>query len=163
MLTYPDYFLRLGSEGEYVQQVQRCLNNLSVNNLSANYSTIPILNEDGNFGPETEKAVKSFQNIFSLKEDGIVGPITWDLLSSECEKNDTLDFNVLPQIQDMPQEISTKEASPITEQEQEHYMENWEVFNNFGYPTENAKTLSNYNSIFRLIVLSVTIRAITAK
>jgi peptidoglycan hydrolase-like protein with peptidoglycan-binding domain len=32
---------------------------------------------DGNYGPQTENAVKDFQKNQGLKVDGIVGPITW--------------------------------------------------------------------------------------
>ena len=35
---------------------------------------------DGNFGPHTENAVKSFQKENSLKVDGIVGPNSWDVM-----------------------------------------------------------------------------------
>jgi peptidoglycan hydrolase-like protein with peptidoglycan-binding domain len=36
---------------------------------------------DGWFGPNTEKAVKRFQNNNAIPEDGVVGQETWDLLS----------------------------------------------------------------------------------
>ena len=32
---------------------------------------------DGDFGPNTETAVKTFQKHFGLEEDGAVGPLTW--------------------------------------------------------------------------------------
>jgi Putative peptidoglycan binding domain len=35
---------------------------------------------DSTFGPETEKAVKAFQDDHDLENDGIVGPATWDKL-----------------------------------------------------------------------------------
>lgn len=35
------------------------------------------INPDGNFGPKTELAVKTWQKNHGLKDDGIVGPATW--------------------------------------------------------------------------------------
>ena len=37
---------------------------------------------DGDFGPQTESAVKNFQNVFTLTVDGIVGEKTWAVLGS---------------------------------------------------------------------------------
>lgn len=41
---------------------------------------------DGNFGPMTEAAVKSFQKRHDLKPDGIVGKYTWNALVSHDTK-----------------------------------------------------------------------------
>ena len=40
--------------------------------------------EDGEFGPRTEAAVKSFQDRAGLPVDGIVGPETWDRLGKQA-------------------------------------------------------------------------------
>jgi murein L,D-transpeptidase YcbB/YkuD len=53
--------LRRGSTGELVLEVQ----------------TILGINRDSQFGPVTEAAVKKFQKMNKLKDDGIVGPLTW--------------------------------------------------------------------------------------
>ncbi|MBD2694653.1 peptidoglycan-binding domain-containing protein [Anabaena catenula] len=43
---------------------------------------------DGYFDRETEKAVKRFQNIYGLKNDGIVGAATWSVLLGMRQKID---------------------------------------------------------------------------
>ncbi len=69
----PPYPLRLGSQGDDVRVLQ-----IRLNRISANYPSIPkILATDGIFGTDTEAAVRSFQDIFNLTEDGVVGKSTW--------------------------------------------------------------------------------------
>lgn len=76
---FPGTSLRIGSSGTYVRQIQTCLNNLS-----SRYPTIPKLLVDGQFGSNTFNAVVAFQRIFGLTQDGIVGPITWNRIMTEC-------------------------------------------------------------------------------
>ena len=76
--------LKLGSKGENVKILQRFLK----------------LNDDGDFGPKTEAAVKKWQKENKLKDDGIVGPKTWetmglattDLNEQFNSDNETLSF-----------------------------------------------------------------------
>ncbi|WP_165445384.1 peptidoglycan-binding domain-containing protein [Bacilliculturomica massiliensis] len=71
--SYPGTAQRLGSRGEPVTIIQS-----ELNRISQNYPLIPkISSVDGIFGPETENAVKVFQGIFNLTQDGIVGKATW--------------------------------------------------------------------------------------
>ena len=71
--SYPGTPLRVGSRGPDVTVVQT-----SLNRISQNYPAIPKINPvDGIFGPQTEAAVKAFQQIFSLDPDGIVGRASW--------------------------------------------------------------------------------------
>lgn len=56
--------IKLGSKGEDVKTLQKCLG----------------LTQDGIFGPNTEKIVKEFQAKNKLVADGIVGNSTWNLL-----------------------------------------------------------------------------------
>lgn len=71
--SYPGTPLRVGSRGPDVTVVQT-----SLNRIGQNYPAIPKVSPvDGIFGPQTEAAVKAFQQIFSLDPDGIVGRATW--------------------------------------------------------------------------------------
>ncbi len=70
--SYPGYALRTGSSGDAVRQIQEQLNAIS-----NNYPLIPKIAVDGIFGPATENAVKVFQSIFGLTQDGVVGRRTW--------------------------------------------------------------------------------------
>lgn len=66
--------LKLGSKGDQVKTLQRFLK----------------LNDDGDFGPKTETAVKAWQSTNGLTSDGIVGPKTWDamgLASTDISEN----------------------------------------------------------------------------
>ena len=74
--SYPGYPLEVGSSGDKVRQMQAQLNVIS-----DAYPLIPKLVEDGIFGPATENAVKTFQRIFNLTQDGIVGFRTWYKIS----------------------------------------------------------------------------------
>lgn len=76
--SYPGYPLRLGDIGEDVRTIQRQLNRIG-----QNYPGVtPRLTDDGIFGLDTETAVKSFQTIFNLTPDGIVGKGTWYRIKS---------------------------------------------------------------------------------
>ena len=71
--SYPGTPLRRGSSGPNVVVIQTALNRIS-----QNYPAIPkIPNVDGIFGSRTEATVRSFQQIFGLEPDGIVGSATW--------------------------------------------------------------------------------------
>ncbi|MGN0548889.1 MAG: peptidoglycan-binding protein [Acutalibacteraceae bacterium] len=71
--TYPGTPLRLGSGGEDVVEIQR-----ELNRIAANYPSIPKITEStGYFEQTTQTAVKQFQKIFNLVQDGIVGKDTW--------------------------------------------------------------------------------------
>jgi len=64
--------LRLGSVGPYVKRLQ-----MSLNGLSLNYNNFAI---DGVFDVKTRNVVQNFQDRFKLTRDGIVGPVTWNIL-----------------------------------------------------------------------------------
>ena len=83
MPPFPGINLQIGSRGESVRQVQRCLNHVS-------QPCSRQLSEDGAFGPLTQAAVIIFQRIFELTPNGIVGPVTWARLAQECGSGSTV-------------------------------------------------------------------------
>jgi peptidoglycan hydrolase-like protein with peptidoglycan-binding domain len=56
-----------GATGEPVRRLQRALRR----------TPDPALAVDGSFGPQTERALKEFQQGNGLTVDGICGPLTW--------------------------------------------------------------------------------------
>lgn len=70
--TYPGTPLRLGSRGDSVREMQYYLFILS-----AYYTEIPRISYDGVFGKATDEAVRAFQKLSGLTQDGVVGPQTW--------------------------------------------------------------------------------------
>ncbi|MEW5754747.1 MAG: TIGR02594 family protein [Pseudomonadota bacterium] len=66
--------LKLGSKGDEVKQLQKLLNE--------KLKITPKLSEDGDFGKRTDAAVKQFQIAKNLGVDGVVGPKTWEALTS---------------------------------------------------------------------------------
>lgn len=75
-VSYPGTALQTGSTGEHVRTIQEQLNVIS-----NSYSAIDKVRTDGIFGEETRKAVETFQQIFRLSADGIVGFNTWYRIS----------------------------------------------------------------------------------
>lgn len=76
--SYPGTALRVGSRGAAVRTIQRQLNRIR-----RNYPAIPAISPvDGIFGSETRAAVTSFQRVFNLTADGIVGRGTWNRISN---------------------------------------------------------------------------------
>jgi peptidoglycan hydrolase-like protein with peptidoglycan-binding domain len=69
--------VRRGSRGEAVRGVQE---EFQFRNLSGDPSKGPQI--DGIFGPQTEAAVRGFQEALGIAVDGVVGPITWRALVS---------------------------------------------------------------------------------
>jgi peptidoglycan hydrolase-like protein with peptidoglycan-binding domain len=66
--------LAIGSTGPDVRRVQILLVMIKL----LDFSGI-----DGNFGPKTQDAVKSFQEGNNLTPDGVVGPVTWNAFPAD--------------------------------------------------------------------------------
>ena len=69
----------LGSEGEYVRQIQRWLNTLSTA-----YPDIQPVPETGYFGQNTRMDVMEFQELFGLPVTGTINPFSWNRLFTEA-------------------------------------------------------------------------------
>ena len=75
--SYPGTPLKLGDTGEDVVTIQQQLLRIR-----ENYPAIPLIPTiDGVFGSSTDSAVRTFQEIFDLDVDGIVGKSTWYRIS----------------------------------------------------------------------------------
>ena len=71
--SYPGTPLTVGDLSENVRKMQ-----IYLNRISRNYPAIPkITNVVGRFDENTENAVKTFQRIFNLTPDGVIGKATW--------------------------------------------------------------------------------------
>lgn len=71
--SYPGTPLRRGAQGASVVQMQ-----VMLNRIARNYPAIArVALVDGIFGAQTERSVRSFQEIFDLAVDGVVGKATW--------------------------------------------------------------------------------------
>lgn len=70
--SYPGSPLQVGSTGPAVRQIQEQLNRIS-----QNYPLIPKIAVTSVYDDSTADAVRTFQQIFNLTQDGIVGKSTW--------------------------------------------------------------------------------------
>lgn len=70
--SYSGRPLRRGDAGNDVQTLKRQLNRIG-----KNYPAIPALDDSFVFDGDMEEAVRIFQQIFNLAQDGIVGKATW--------------------------------------------------------------------------------------
>ncbi len=77
ILPFQSTILRRGSSDDAVKALQTYLAAIS-----DVYTEIPKVSVTGYFGPETERAVVTYQNIFGLPPRGTVGPLTWDSIAS---------------------------------------------------------------------------------
>jgi peptidoglycan hydrolase-like protein with peptidoglycan-binding domain len=82
--------LRLGSRGTAVSCAQRL-----INGTRSDFGTPicqPALTVDGRFGDKTRTAVICIQRFYGLKQDGIIGPITWSYLDRYGRAAEASDF-----------------------------------------------------------------------
>ncbi len=73
---YPGFSLRFGNSGEEVRYIQKLLNRIR-----RVFPTVRSLEEDGVFGSRMRSAVREFQRLFGLTEDGVVGRNTWNAIN----------------------------------------------------------------------------------
>ena len=115
--SYPGTPLTIGSTGPFVTVIQS-----SLNRISQNYPAIPKISPvDGIFGSQTEQAVRTFQQIFSLEPDGIVGRATWYQIIriyvavirlNELQSQGQQQYIIGP----YPQDLSIGDTGPYVEQ-----------------------------------------------
>jgi hypothetical protein len=75
-VSFPGYALDIGSSGNNVLIIQEQLNAIS-----NNFPAIPKVIDDGIYGPQTQAAVKKFQQVFKMPQSGIVDFATWYRIS----------------------------------------------------------------------------------
>ncbi len=73
--SFPTAPLTIGATGDHVLAVQTMLNRIS-----KAYPLIPAVVESGIYDQDTANAVRIFQSVFNLNQDGIVGKATWNKL-----------------------------------------------------------------------------------
>ena len=88
--------IKSGDNGDDVKRLQRVF---------ARMKTLGPDSVDGAFGPETEQAVKDFQQANGLVADGIVGPVTWSHVHPYREASPTLQAGSLGPVVAMLQNV----------------------------------------------------------
>ena len=74
--SYPGAPLRKGDNSPYVATAK-----INLNRISTNYPAIPKVAVNREFDEDFENAIKKFQQIFNLAQDGVIGRQTWYQLS----------------------------------------------------------------------------------
>ena len=97
--------LRRGSVGVYVVECQETL-------LAKGYS-VGSKGADGKYGPNTQTAVKQFQQDHDLVPDGICGPLTWAALEQDTGDRYTVHIPHLPEVR----------AKKLVDENQDAWME----------------------------------------
>ncbi|WP_420809404.1 peptidoglycan-binding domain-containing protein [Aquibacillus halophilus] len=82
--------LDIGDGGSLVREVQQDL-------IKAGFS-LPIYGVDGQYGPETQRAVLKFQREYGLLVDGLVGPQTLNKLKEVVSSSKRIDDFPLPDV-----------------------------------------------------------------
>jgi N-acetylmuramoyl-L-alanine amidase len=123
--------LRLHNRGQRVVELQQLLRELG-------YFTHPT--NTGNFGPVTQLAVIKFQKDNGLKDDGIVGPLTWRALTTQIQNNITPIYST----EDITEDFSDPEEEMVV-----------------GDIEETQPTCSNISELVNLINSSNITRNVT--
>jgi peptidoglycan hydrolase-like protein with peptidoglycan-binding domain len=88
--------IKLGDTGDDVKRLQRAFARMKI---------LGAADVDGVFGPNTEQAVKGFQQSNGLAVDGVVGPITWSHVPPYREASPTLQAGSLGPVVAMLQKV----------------------------------------------------------
>lgn len=76
--VYPGYILSLGQSGPDVADLQTYLSTIG-----KTYTDLPVISVTGEFGAQTENAVRAFQQLFGIPVSGSVGAVTWNAIANE--------------------------------------------------------------------------------
>lgn len=76
---WPGYILSVGSRGVNVSVMQSYLNAIK----NGIFPSLPRLAVDGIFGSGTKNAVTQYQGLSGLKQDGIIGKLTWESIAED--------------------------------------------------------------------------------
>ena len=77
VLPFPGPILRQGSDNDSVLLLQQY-----INVIAEVFPEVRSVDLTGYFGPQTESAIKAIQTLSGLEADGVVGPITWQAVTS---------------------------------------------------------------------------------
>lgn len=88
--------IKLGDKGDDVKRLQRVF---------ARSKVLGFDDVDGVFGPQTEQAVKDFQQSNGLTPDGVVGSLTWSKVHPYREASPTLQSGSLGPVVGMLQGV----------------------------------------------------------
>lgn len=75
---YPGYNLTPGMRNDDVREFQTYLRVIG-----QNIANVPVIEVTGYYGPETERAVMTFQRLYGIDPTGNVGALTWDTVAKE--------------------------------------------------------------------------------
>lgn len=108
--SYPLYPLQLGSFGRDVSIIQ-----YELNRISKNYPSIPKIKDvNGIFSADTDAAVKAFQKIFNLTQDGVIRSATWYkikyIFNAVKGLGDLISEGVAPEEIESPFEVAWQEG-----------------------------------------------------
>lgn len=101
--------LKKGSKGPVVKYAQQLL-------LDRGYK-LPKYGADGDYGSETVAAVKAFQKDWGLKQDGIIGPKTWEMLRNTIKKPKTYKVTIKGLTEEQAKELTGKYPGSNMEEE----------------------------------------------
>ncbi len=75
---YPGYNLTPGMRNDDIRELQTYLRVIG-----QNIAAVPVIEVTGYFGPDTERAILAFQELYGIDPTGVVAAPTWDAIARE--------------------------------------------------------------------------------